>query len=73
MQQSSNRTPQLLEPKFLEVSDVGRGEVGDAVVLQREGQAGVEDVAETGLGFRGPGPQGCGDFGFVVAEFSVRV
>lgn len=44
------------------------GEVGDAVVAEGEGEAGVDDVAEAGGRFGGPVPEGFGDFGFVVAE-----
>ena len=47
---------------------VGGGEVGDSVMPEGEGEAGVDDVAEAGGGLGGPVPEGFGDFGFVVAE-----
>lgn len=48
---------------------IGGGEVGDAVVAEGEGKAGVDDVAEAGGGLRGPIPEWFSDLRLVIAEF----
>lgn len=47
---------------------IGRGKVGDSVMPEGEGKAGVDDVAEAGGGLGGPVPERLGDLGFVVAK-----
>ncbi len=61
-------TPDPLKSKALKMLLVRGREVGDAVVAQGEGEAGVDDVAEAGGGFGGPVPDGLGDLGFLVAK-----
>lgn len=68
-----NRTPNLLKPETLEVLRIGRGKVGDSVVPEGEGEAGVDDVAEASGRLGGPVPERLGDLGFVVAKLPGRV
>ena len=39
----------------------------DAVMAQREGEPGVDDMAEAGGGFRGPIPEWKGDIRLIIA------
>lgn len=52
----------------MEVPGIGAGEVGDAVVTQGEGEAGVDEVAKGAGCFGCPVPERFGDFGFVVSK-----
>jgi hypothetical protein len=47
--------------------------MGDAVVAESQGEAGVNDVTEPGGGLGGPVPERFGYFRFVVAEFPNRI
>lgn len=66
---SSCGIPYFLKSKALEVLCVRCCEVGDAVVAEGEGEAGVYDVTEASGGFSGPFPERRGDVGFVVGVF----